>query len=524
MGDEDDLKAKIAALQGQPEHHDSPLLLTHTYPFTGRIQQQKQHTPAPAYKPAYQGSSYKAATYYAPAYQRPAPYWAQKQYAPRPPPQKHRNKVLVINNGTPTDSEHVEKKETPNNPAPGGVTVHDRGHMQWTNAAIFDQRAQKKQKAMEQTALAKKRERDQRQRNRVLKHVKTQTTTTTGQPHEMVIADLRFRVASDGSKLIRIFGKTKQEQVYKVADLNLADGPNKNVESTPKQHKVAGVLFQRSKNGNLIRSSLVKKQRYFESIVDNTEPGLITLPSRNVERKSAKLCPSFTSTGTQASYSHISDQRRQVASLRRRPCPNCLARLRENTNSRLGTCPHGNRCRFTHDINKLAICKDYLRHGECAAGEEACNLSHDPTPNRVPTCTHFIRGNCTKSDCRYAHLHVSPSAPVCRDFATLGYCDKGGHCTERHVTECPDYTNTGTCRNTKCRLPHIDTATNMRKAAAAKAQKASDDNDSDISSAEEDHEEIDSDDADSDYLDEDIIMAGEGDGRELGQQQDFISF
>ncbi|GAB7342589.1 hypothetical protein MBLNU457_g0762t1 [Dothideomycetes sp. NU457] len=489
MGDEDDLKAKIAALQG-------------------RIQQQKQHTSAPAYKPAYQGSSYKAATYHAPTYQRPAPYWAQQQYAPRPAPQKHRNKVLVIHNATAQTPEHVEQKETLDKPTAGGVTVRDRGHMQWTNAAIFDQRAQEKQKAMEQTALTKKRERDQRQRNRVIKHVKTHAPTTTGQPHEMVIADLRFRVASDGSKLIRIFGKTKREQSYKVAGLNIADGPNKNVESTPKQHKVAGVLFQRSKNGNLIRSSLVKKQRYFKFNVGKIEPGLITFSSRNAEKKSAKLCPSFTSTGTKTSYYHITDHRRQGASMRSKPC----------------TCPQGNRCRFAHDINKLAICKDFLRHGECAAGEEACNLSHDPTPNRVPTCTHFIRGNCTKSDCRYAHLHVSPSAPVCRDFATLGYCDKGGHCTERHVTECPDYTNTGTCRNTKCRLPHIDTATNMRKAATAKAQKGSDDNDSDVSSAEEDHEEIDSDDADSDYLDEDIIMAGEGDGRELGQQQDFISF
>ena len=429
-----------------------------------------------------------------------------------------------MNNGAQKDHEHLGKDETPKNSTSGGVTVHDRGHMQWTNAAIFDQRAQEKKKAMEQTALMKKRERDQRQRNRVLKHVKGHTSTMTGQPHEMVIADLRFRVASDGSKLIRVFGKLPQEKVSPLSHLNTADGLNKSVESTPKQHKVAGVLFQRSKNGNLIRSSLVKKQRYFKSSNDRYGPGLITCSSRNVEKKSSKLCPSFTSTGTQTSRFSIPGQRRWVVSMRCTSRLHCLEALCRNTDCFLGTCPHGNRCRFAHDINKLAICKDYLRHGECAAGEEACNLSHDPSPNRVPTCTHFIRGNCTKSDCRYAHLHVSPSAPVCRDFATLGYCDKGGQCTERHVTECPDYTNTGTCRNTKCRLPHIDTATNMRKAAAIKAQKGSDDNDDDVSSEEEDHEEIDSDDADSDYLDEDIIMAGNGNGRELGQQQDFISF
>lgn len=82
--------------------------------------------------------------------------------------------------------------------------------MQWTNAAIYDQRAQEKQKAIEQTTLAKKRERDQRQKSRLLKHVKNHTSTTVGQPHEMTIADLRFRVAADGSKLIRIFGKIRK--------------------------------------------------------------------------------------------------------------------------------------------------------------------------------------------------------------------------------------------------------------------------------------------------------------------------
>lgn len=175
-------------------------------------------------------------------------------------------------------------------------------------------------------------------------------------------------------------------------------------------------------------------------------------------------------------------------------------------------------------MTKLAICKDFLRHGSCAAGEEACNLSHDPNPHRSPACIHFLNGNCTNPDCRYAHVHVNPSAPVCREFATIGYCEKGADCAERHVIECPDYANTGVCRDKKCRLPHVDRAGNLRKAAAArKAANNSDDNESsDLSSDEDDFEEIDSDDYDSG---EDIVMTGSGDnGHELSQQQDFISF
>lgn len=95
------------------------------------------------------------------------------------------------------------------------------------------------------------------------------------------------------------------------------------------------------------------------------------------------------------------------------------------------------------------------------------------------------------------------------------------------MSECPDYTNTGVCRNPKCRLPHIDRAGTLRKAAAQKAAKNSDDDDVsfDVSSDEEEFDEIDSDDVDSEAADEDVIMAGSSDaGRELSQQQDFIAF
>lgn len=166
----------------------------------------------------------------------------------------------------------------------------------------------------------------------------------------------------------------------------------------------------------------------------------------------------------------------------------------------------------------MAICKDYLAKGTCPLGDN-CDLSHDPTPHRVPACIHFLRGNCTNDDCRYAHVKVNPSAPVCRQFATLGYCDKGDTCDERHVTECPDYANKGACRNKKCRLPHVDRAGQLRKAAAV-AQPSTEipDDSSDLSSDEEDH----SDDIDSD---EDIFIEGvDGAGQDLTGNKDFIGF
>lgn len=140
---------------------------------------------------------------------------------------------------------------------------------------------------------------------------------------------------------------------------------------------------------------------------------------------------------------------------------------------------------------------------------------------------HFLRGRCSNPECRYAHVRVTPGAPVCRDFATLGYCEKGAACEERHVHECPDYANTGVCNKKRCLLPHVDRAGQIRKITANKAGPSpSEDDDADLSSEEEEYDEIDSEDVDSDESDDDtteFIISGVDSG-ELAQQQDFVRF
>ena len=443
----------------------------------------------------------------------------------------HRNRTLVVNNATsaPTPGDTAVapvRAVTPTVPA--GVTTRDRGLMQWTSNAVYDQKAQEKQKAIEETALVKQQQRDTKQKNRILNHVygkqsSAEVVPSSIAPREIIINELRFRLTTDGSKLIRVYGQSMDPNGARAFKYSSStEGAKATAQSTPKQAKVASVTFYRTKNGNLLRSGVVKQQRYHRSGFHKEEYRLTTVTTRKTSsKKSDRLCPSFTSTGTQIPQHPRAHPMDDLGLLRPlfigRPTP-------AEANAIPGQCPQGNRCHYTHDINKLAICQDFLRHGSCDAGEEACNLSHDPTPNRVPACIHFLRGKCTKEDCRYAHVNVNASAPVCRDFATLGYCSKGVSCTERHVSECPDYSNTGTCRNKKCRLPHVDRAGNLRKAAVMKANKGSDDNESsDLSSDEEDYQEIDSDDVDSE-AEQDIVMTGVDRGHELDQQQDFISF
>ena len=90
--------------------------------------------------------------------------------------------------------------------------------------------------------------------------------------------------------------------------------------------------------------------------------------------------------------------------------------------------------------------------------------------------------------------------------------------------ECPDYANTGICRNKKCRLPHVDTAGNMRNAKSAE-NKMEEAEASDLSSDEESYDGIDYDDVDSDNFSDNEVMGGTNEGEhELSQQQDYVKF
>lgn len=127
-------------------------------------------------------------------------------------------------------------------------------------------------------------------------------------------------------------------------------------------------------------------------------------------------------------------------------------------------------------------------------------------------------------------MTVDPDANVCREFATLGYCRKGADCAERHVFECPDYANTGSCPDSNCHLPHVDRAWMLRKLAGvdnAPAQRPGGLSDSSSSGKPKgDEDEIDSD----DLKDSTVVLSADSNEAKnasinsFSQQQDFIGF
>lgn len=203
--------------------------------------------------------------------------------------QIHRNRTLVLNgsNATPTntaiatpDAENSENVAGHATTTQGWVTKTDR-HLQLINTSIFEKESQNRAKAMEETRKQKLRQRDEREKARLSKHlqrlagnidhvsgVQPRPADLPGN-YEIMVQGIRFRVTKNGSKLVKVPGESPQPTrpcreaclcVYELrspctGDLNAA-------KSTPKTAVVGGVRFYRSKNGNLFRSGIIKAHRY----------------------------------------------------------------------------------------------------------------------------------------------------------------------------------------------------------------------------------------------------------------------
>ncbi|KAH7927350.1 hypothetical protein BV22DRAFT_1061230 [Leucogyrophana mollusca] len=172
-------------------------------------------------------------------------------------------------------------------------------------------------------------------------------------------------------------------------------------------------------------------------------------------RRGRAMNRNMTLDNTRSSYQRRSTSKR--LKYLDKPCPRFTT---------TGACSRGLTCLYRHDPNKIAICWNFLQ-GNCPNTVETCNLSHDPTPERTPLCVHFANnGRCTRDKCPYPHVRVGQRHGVCRDFAVLGYCDKGLDCEMQHVRECPDFAEKGTCSTKGCKLPHVIRANRNRKPLA----------------------------------------------------------
>lgn len=437
---------------------------------------------------------------------------ASSPYPPRHnrigrPPATHHHRTLNLNGENSTASRSASSgAETP----PGWISRTDR-HRQLINVNVYEKDTQNRAKAIEETRQRKlngHRYREKAKFNEFLKH---QTAASSAQTNpagrnELTIEGVQFRVMDGGKKLVKIPGACKLEGSVTACALPVADAPNSS-SRTPKTAIVAGVKFYRTKTGNLVANRFVNDQRYVTPISGTK---LLTDPRRSgAVKKINELCKIFSTTGNFSfqdwSWSWGDPHLHHL----HRPSGHGT---KLTSTFQIGSCTKGPRCRFIHNPDKVALCKDILKDGQCVNGE-SCDLSHDMTPERTPNCLHFAKGHCAKADCPYTHSQASPAAPVCRSFGFNGYCEKGANCTERHVFECPDFSNTGRCKVKGCKLPHRERASVLRNKTKADGEPLGD-----ISS---DDEAADSDDVDSDEVAE--FIDADSDLSDFEEQKDFLS-
>ncbi|KAK3393172.1 hypothetical protein B0H63DRAFT_516374 [Podospora didyma] len=305
-------------------------------------------------------------------------------YNTRNPP-LHRHRTLVLNGGTsqqskPNDAESGAASDISNSSS--WVTKTDR-HLQLINSSVYEKETQARTRAIEQTRRQKQVLKDERERTKLINHLNRMANSGGAAPaghrtpsakYEIAVQGIRFVVAKNGSKLVKVPG-----------DVNSA-------KATPKMAIVGGVRFYRSKNGNLYRHGIIKAQQQSGSV-----------------KKLGVPCKMFSMTGSctlgpRCRYTHDPEK---VAA-----CKDFLQQ---------GECLNGDACDLSHDLTpkRTPTCLHFVKDN-CT--KSSCRYTHVKVSPAAPVCRAFgLYGYCEKgASCPDRH------AFECPDFSNTGVCKSKG--------------------------------------------------------------------------------------------------
>lgn len=148
------------------------------------------------------------------------------------PGQAYRNRSLILTGATtssapkpPSEYKFKCEADTPTNPGPGWVSKTDR-HRQLINASIFDKSSQNRARAIEETRKKKIKQRQELEKYKLLKHFQQEAVAnrymgssthaiSETDKFEINVQGIRFLVANNGSKLIRVPGETYNLNFHK---------------------------------------------------------------------------------------------------------------------------------------------------------------------------------------------------------------------------------------------------------------------------------------------------------------------
>lgn len=276
---------------------------------------------------------------------------------------------------------------------------------------------------------------------RLAKKTKQHQLITKDGRRQIIIDGVPFEFDETGGKLVKV-----SKEDIDTFDDEVAQQPHEDImdssSNTPKKMTIDGTNYVRTKSGNLVRDIFAKRRN--DNMMKAKQERLDSMTNMLGSVQKARNVVAINRKTPQKKENLTEEQK---VSFGRRRCPKF---------TKLGRCSKALHCPYVHDSAKTSICPHFLRK-KCRNSDATCPLSHETSANNMPHCSHFESPHgCRAGDeCIFTHVHLSKDAPVCRDFAVLGYCDKGADCDNRHVRECPDYSENGDCKNASCKLPHI---------------------------------------------------------------------
>lgn len=217
-------------------------------------------------------------------------------------PTPHRHRTLVLNGASgPANTSNTAHPQSVSSPS--WVTRNDR-HLQLINTNVYQEQTEARAKAIEQTRLQRLQLKEHKERSRLLNHLRqtgyrsaVPTDSTSAPTYEIVVDGIKFAVAKNGSKLVKLPGAPRKLPATNSASAHPCPGDPNAPKATPKVAIVGGVKFHRTKNGNMYRQAIVKAQRYV------APPGDTQLLTRKTYRRSGAVpkvnvpCTTFSTTG-----------------------------------------------------------------------------------------------------------------------------------------------------------------------------------------------------------------------------------
>lgn len=217
----------------------------------------------------------------------PYPTALPRAVTPKPKPKPHRNRSLILNKTAQNKKNDREEKSASivhaaatedyntnqglNSSTTSWIAKRDR-HMQLIHSSIFDKETSVRKKAIDETRQRRALQKDHRERYKLEKHLQilnhsparaaaASSSSSTANLRRLKLNGLTFQVHNGGSKLLRIRSKC----IFINFGISLyyshgLDGYD-SAYPTPKKANVGGVLFFRSRSGNLYRSGIVKANR-----------------------------------------------------------------------------------------------------------------------------------------------------------------------------------------------------------------------------------------------------------------------